>query len=265
MVPKSSYPPSFHHAHLTKTLPPSQAQKQIANFLNLTSSKPHLHPDSLLYASGISFSATSGPRGGLALHHLKRVEAGLRGENLVAESKEELDALFGEDGEGVDGTGEGDDRVLDALIDQTEGKLQGGGERGKKRKRREEITEWAENSSQAGAGAEVAGSGYGEVESFAATPLHQFDWQEQEEYELQQRPMQGEVGEREGGAGATMVKQNGAPPDVVEHDEDGEVVKKKKSKSPKTAAEKEARKGAKREKKEKEKRKKIREAEKGKG
>ena len=143
----------------------------------------------------------------------------------------------------------GDDTRLDKLIADTEREKK----RGKKKRKRDEVEEWAEETSS-----QIAAEMPREIESFAATPLHQSDWQDQEDYELSQRPLEGEVGEREG---APVVKQNGALPEVVEHDEDGEVVEK--TKKPKTAEEKAAKKAAKKARKEEERRKKAREKEKG--
>lgn len=234
MVPRTSYPPVVHHPTLTKTLTPTVAQTQLASFLEKTSTQPHLHPDSLLSTTGITYSAHSGPAGGLALHHLRRIEAGLRGENLIAETEEDLKAQFDENGEL-----EGDDVALDEGIERTERKMR---KESKKRKRVEEIQDWAEDtSSQADHSVTVPGR---EIESFAHTPLHQSDypetegageeWQEQEEWELQQRPLEGEVGEREG---APVAGQNRGVPKLVEHGDGG--------KRELTKAEKKARKDAK--------------------
>lgn len=184
MVPKQSYPPMRSHPHLTKRLTPAEAQQRLAAFLKRTETQPHLHPDAQLSANGIRFAAQSGPKGGLALHHLRRIEAGLRGENLVAETAEELAQEFG--GEELP---EGDDSRLDDAIE------------GKKAKRkREDIGAWAEESSEAAFGANQE-----EDEGRSA------DWEDKDEYELRQRGVTGEVGEREG---APAVRQNGAPPAV---------------------------------------------------
>lgn len=224
MVPRTSYPPVVHHANLNKTLTPTAAQSQLASFLEKTSTQPHLHPDSLLSTTGITYSAHSGPSGGLAIHHLRRIEAGLRGENLVAETEEEL-AQYKDDYVGK----EGDDEDLNESIAQSERKQR---KELKKRKRTAEIQDWAEDTSSQ---ADLGPPGR-EIESFAHTPLHESDWQDQEEYEAQQRPLEGEVGEREG---APVQKQNGAVPRVVEHGGGGE------GKKELSAADKKARKSAK--------------------
>lgn len=211
MVPRTAYPPVVHHDHLTRTLDPATAQSQLASFLEKTSTQPHLHPDSLLSTTGITYSAHSGPSGGLAIHHLRRIEAGLRGEELVVETEEELKHLTGEE--------EGDDEDLNKSIARSEKKLH------KKRKRTEEIQDWAEDTSSQ-AGGEIVKPGR-EIESFAHTPLHQSDyeqqqeegngeWQDQREYELQQDMLEGEVGEREG---APVQRQNVGLPHVVKEGE----------------------------------------------
>ncbi|KAF2769298.1 hypothetical protein EJ03DRAFT_98148 [Teratosphaeria nubilosa] len=186
MVPKTSFPPVHHHPRLTKPLKAADAQKQLAAFLTQTSTKPYLHPDAILSASGIQYSAQSGPNGGLALHHLRRMEAGLRGENLIAESAEELAEQFG-------ALPHGDDTRVDALIENRTG--------GAKRKRSmDEVGQWAEDASEAA---------YGDVSRAGATE----DWEDKEQYELNQRPVEGEVGERDG---AEVVRQDGEVPVVAE-------------------------------------------------
>ncbi|KAF1971365.1 hypothetical protein BU23DRAFT_180289 [Bimuria novae-zelandiae CBS 107.79] len=45
----------------------------------------HLHPDALITPSGTDFSAQSGPTGGVVLHNLHRVAAGLKGDYLEPE------------------------------------------------------------------------------------------------------------------------------------------------------------------------------------
>lgn len=210
MVPRTAYPPSVHHTNLTRHLDPATAQSHLSTFLAKTPSTPHLHPDSLLSSTGITYSAHSGPSGGLALHHLRRIEAGLRGENLGVETEEELKRQFA----GEDDLAEGDDEVLDASIAATERKER------KKRKRVEEIRDWVEDAAESG-----------QVESFANTPLHRPDeddggmegvkpseWEDQQEWELKQRPLEGELGEREG---APEVRQNVQVPEVVKHDREG--------------------------------------------
>ncbi|KAH9845347.1 hypothetical protein Tdes44962_MAKER06704 [Teratosphaeria destructans] len=186
MVAKTSFPPIHHHPRLTKPLKPADAQKQLAAFLAQTSTKAYLHPDAILSASGIQYSAQSGPNGGLAIHHLRRMEAGLRGENLIAESAEELAEQFG-------ALPDGDDTRVDALIDS---KINGS----KRKRSMDEVGQWAEDASEAA---------YGDVSIARATE----DWEDKEQYELKQRPVEGEVGDRDG---AGVARQDGEVPVVVE-------------------------------------------------
>lgn len=134
MATRTAYPPM--HPLTPKTLPPSTAQTHLSTFLSQTKSKPHLHPDALLSSTGIQFSAHSGPQGGLALHHLQRIEAGLRGENLVLETQEELEAVFGEEMRAA-GTLRGDDSRVDKVI-----------EKGGKRARSQERVEGWEDGAE---------------------------------------------------------------------------------------------------------------------
>ncbi|TKA27741.1 hypothetical protein B0A50_04842 [Salinomyces thailandicus] len=154
-----SHPPYYPHPALTQTLTPTQARTHLAAFLAQTPSKPYLHPDAQLSTSGIAFSAQAGPSGGLALHHLGRIEKGLGGECLVAETDEEL-GMFG----GAVELPEGDDARVDGVI---EGKGLGRRERGV-----EAVGRWAEQSAVEG------------------------EWEDGEAFALQQRDMAGEIGDR---------------------------------------------------------------------
>lgn len=84
------------------------AQKTIARYLDRSATDASLHPDATLAATyygsggddaGVRFPQT-GPHGGLVLHYLRRIEAGLRGENLAAQSREELKTLFNDESSG---------------------------------------------------------------------------------------------------------------------------------------------------------------------
>ena len=217
MAPVKPYPPVHHHPHLTKTLKPSEVQEQLAAFLEQTKTKPHLHPDALLSGTGIQYSATSGPNGGLALHQLRRIEAGLRGENLIPETAADL-RQFEEDG----ALPEGDDSALDTAIESKSARRGGL----KRNRSIERVREWEDGSSQAALGAALEDG-----------------WQDQEEYERQQRPLEGDVGER---AGAPVVQQGGVEPEIVEHNDAGEV-EQPSAKIQKTEMDKAARKAAKKE------------------
>lgn len=160
----------MNHPTPPQRLPPTSAQTTLSAFLAQTRTKAHLHPDALLSSTGIQFSANSGPTGGLALHHLQRIEAGLRGENLVQETQEELEAVFGEEMRAA-GTLRGDDRRVDAAIEKSSSK------RGRSQER---VREWEDGA----------------------------------EFAAQQKVLEGEVGDR---AGADVVQQGGAPPEIEQH------------------------------------------------
>lgn len=203
MALKTSCPPAFDHASLTKTLTASAAQAQLAAFLTKTETSPFLHPDALLSPHGISYAAQSGPTGGLAIHHLRRIAAGLRGENLVAETAEEL-AQFGAAADEAE-LPAGDDSRVNALI--------AAGDDVRRKKNSDEISQWAEAST---------GTRFDE------------EGMDLDEYQLEQQPLEGEVGEIEG---APVVQQNGLPPKIV-HEDDA-------SKRPLTEKDKAARRQAK--------------------
>lgn len=69
------------------------------------------------------------------MHHLQRIEAGLRGENLVQETQEELEAVFGEEMRAA-GTLRGDDKRLDATIERVS----------KRSKSQERVREWEDGT-----------------------------------------------------------------------------------------------------------------------
>lgn len=89
----SPYPPNRHHT--TTRIPPSRALSLLSAYLAASTQDASLHPNALLAESGpkaaafsssssVGHSAGSGGRGGggLVLHNLRRVEAGLKGEYL---------------------------------------------------------------------------------------------------------------------------------------------------------------------------------------
>ena len=201
MVPRVSYPPAKTTLKPT-TLAPTEAQALLSTFLAKTASKPYLHPDAQLSTVGITYAAASGPTGGLAIHHLKRIEAGLRGEHLVAETEEELKTLFAE--------AAGDDSRVDGVI------------AGKKRKRTaEQVAQWAEDAS---AGAEQGDAAAGE-------------WQDADEYALGQEDVTGEVGAR----GTEHVRQDRSGPPEIQDGGKVDKEARKAAKKAKKAAEKKER------------------------
>ncbi|KAI9818096.1 MAG: hypothetical protein M1827_000721 [Pycnora praestabilis] len=100
MATYNAYPP--HHPHTTSPIPSSHALTLLQTYLATAQRDASRHPDALLTANGPISSNTSSA-GGLTLHNLRRVEAGLRGEHLGA------DLSFGKGSsgsgakEGVDG------------------------------------------------------------------------------------------------------------------------------------------------------------------
>ncbi|KAM0795487.1 hypothetical protein BDR22DRAFT_976943 [Usnea florida] len=94
----TAYPPTTHHSntHLTT----SEALSLLTTYLTATTTDPSLHPSAHLTEHG-PVAPSSGPNTGLVLHNLRRVEAGLRGENLGD------DLSFRRDGEEDERGGEG--------------------------------------------------------------------------------------------------------------------------------------------------------------
>jgi hypothetical protein len=71
---------------------------------------PHLHPDALITPSGTTFGAQGGPTGGVVMHNLRRVAAGLKGNYLEPEPTPEPEsgeqhALDGANNPQVDSNG----------------------------------------------------------------------------------------------------------------------------------------------------------------
>ncbi|PSN65628.1 hypothetical protein BS50DRAFT_63433 [Corynespora cassiicola Philippines] len=86
MVP-DTLPP---HRHLSSTpISLSAASSLLETYLANSESHPHLHPDALITPTGVTFSSHGGPTGGVVMHNLRRVAAGLRGEFLEPEATPE--------------------------------------------------------------------------------------------------------------------------------------------------------------------------------
>ena len=75
----TAYPPAVHHS--TIPISTSEALSLLSAYLEATSADPSLHPRAPLTEHG-PVAPLSGSNTGLVLHNLRRVEAGLRGENL---------------------------------------------------------------------------------------------------------------------------------------------------------------------------------------
>ena len=62
-----------------------ETASHVSNYLSEASKLPYLHPDAIFTSDGLQFGTHGGNAGGLALHQLRRVEKGLRGEKIAAE------------------------------------------------------------------------------------------------------------------------------------------------------------------------------------
>lgn len=88
----TAYPP--HVVHRSEAVSPEQALELLQTYLADSESRPWLHPDATLHEDGPHFARTM--TGGLTIHNLRRVEAGLRGERLGTDlSLAELSAETG--------------------------------------------------------------------------------------------------------------------------------------------------------------------------
>ncbi|CAO2649102.1 Nn.00g100510.m01.CDS01 [Neocucurbitaria sp. VM-36] len=88
-------PPSRHISSTPITL--TSASRLLETYLANSERHPHLHPDALITPTGVTFSSHGGPTGGVVMHNLRRVAAGLRGEYLeperTPEPEEDQDAV----------------------------------------------------------------------------------------------------------------------------------------------------------------------------
>lgn len=108
--------------HTTHRIPPSTALTLISSYLQASTTNPSLHPDALLTESGPLSASTDG----LTLHNLRRIQAGLRGDNLGADltfSKfggqglpDLHHAAGGAPGPIISGTGRRDDGGADEVV-----------------------------------------------------------------------------------------------------------------------------------------------------
>jgi hypothetical protein len=110
MSATSRMPPP-HRVHAPAGLTADDALGRLSAYLEAAEQQPHLHPDARLTVSGVEFN-TAGAAGGVVLHNLRRLQAGLRGELLQPEPDPELEA----DVEMADAEPAGDDARLDAQI-----------------------------------------------------------------------------------------------------------------------------------------------------
>jgi hypothetical protein len=71
----------------------------LQTYISHSEAHPHLHPDALITPTGVTFSSHGGPTGGVVMHNLRRIAAGLRGEYLEPEPTPEPETEEGAEGE----------------------------------------------------------------------------------------------------------------------------------------------------------------------
>src|SRR5690242_19811345 len=69
----------------------ANASNMLDKYLANSEAHPRLHPDSNITPTGVTFSSHGGPMGGVVMHKLRRVSAGLRGEYMEPEVTPEPD------------------------------------------------------------------------------------------------------------------------------------------------------------------------------
>jgi len=154
----TSFPP---HTTLHPPLPlsPTTTLTHIQSYLDLSLTSPHLHPDCNFDENGPTLAGHSA-LGGLVLHQLRRVEAGLSGERLGGEVLlENGEVIAVEDGVELP---EGDDARLDALING-DGGVQGQRAQGEDVDGEVDVEEWQTKNVQEQMGEQAGGILEGEV------------------------------------------------------------------------------------------------------
>ncbi|KAF9692239.1 hypothetical protein EKO04_009611 [Ascochyta lentis] len=86
MVPDAPPP---HRLISSQPTTVSAASTMLHTYIANSEAHPHLHPDALITPTGVTFSSHGGPTGGVVMHNLRRVAAGLRGEYLEPEATPE--------------------------------------------------------------------------------------------------------------------------------------------------------------------------------
>ncbi|KAF1929867.1 uncharacterized protein M421DRAFT_419634 [Didymella exigua CBS 183.55] len=115
--------PPPHRLLSSTPIPTATAATILQSYLTHSEAHAHLHPDALITPTGVSFSSHGGPAGGVVMHNLRRVAAGLRGEVLEPEATPEPEVAEVEErytgrGQGK-GKGEGETRA-----DETGGEVE---------------------------------------------------------------------------------------------------------------------------------------------
>lgn len=98
MVPDAPPP---HRLLSSSPITTAQASTLLQSYISASESHPHLHPDALITPTGVTFSSHGGPTGGVVMHNLRRIAAGLRGEYLEPEPTPEPEEQ--DEGEGAAG------------------------------------------------------------------------------------------------------------------------------------------------------------------
>jgi hypothetical protein len=80
--------PPYRHIS-SQSISLADASKMLDRYLTNSERYPHLHPDALITPAGVTFSSHGGPAGGVVMHNLRRVAAGLRGEHLEPQATPE--------------------------------------------------------------------------------------------------------------------------------------------------------------------------------
>lgn len=83
MAHVEALPPYRHLSSQSISL--TDASNMLDKYIMDSESHPHLHPDSIITPTGVTFSAHGGPMGGVVMHNLRRVAAGLHGEYMEPE------------------------------------------------------------------------------------------------------------------------------------------------------------------------------------
>ena len=95
MVPDAPPP---HRLISSKPVSTADASTMLQTYISNSEAHPHLHPDALITPTGVTFSSHGGPTGGVVMHNLRRIAAGLRGEYLEPEPTPEPEAEEGAEG-----------------------------------------------------------------------------------------------------------------------------------------------------------------------
>jgi hypothetical protein len=160
MVPEALPP----YRPLSSTpITPHAASALLSTYLTHSETHAHLHPDGLITPTGVTFSSHGGPLGGVIMHNLRRVAAGLRGEYLEVEATPEPEDS---QSRGMDGMWQGQG--------QGQGRKFGKGRNQDRDRKRQD---------------------YGTAQGVAATANE--GWQNMSEYEREEGVLEvGEVGDR---------------------------------------------------------------------